>query len=62
MGETILEILASFAAIVIFNFFPGIIGFGYRISGVWYLGLGNLPTFPLLSEAFFYYVPYLTLV
>jgi len=62
MAETILEILASFAAIVIFNFFPGIFSFGFGISGVWYIGMGNLTNVPLLSQAFFYYIPYLTLV
>lgn len=62
MGEAILEILACFAAIVIFNFFPEIFSFGYGIGGAWYIGVGNWTNFPLLSQAFFYYVPYLTLV
>jgi hypothetical protein len=62
MGETILEILASFAAIVIFNFFPEIIGIGYGTGGAWYIGAVNWTYVPLLSEAFYYYVPYLTMV
>jgi hypothetical protein len=62
MGETILEILACFTAIVIFNFFPGIISIGYGISGAWYISAGKWTNVPLLSQAFFYYVPYLTLV
>lgn len=62
MGEAIVEILACFAAIVIFNFFPEVIGFGYGTDGAWYIGAGNWTFIPLLSSAFYYYVPYLTLV
>lgn len=62
MGEAIVEILACFAAIVIFNFFPEIIGFGYGTGGAWYIGAGNWTFIPLLSPAFNYFVPYLTLV
>ena len=62
MGETIVEIVGCFVAIVIFNFYPQIIGFGYTSSGNWYVGAGNLTFIPLLSEAFFHFVPYLTLV
>jgi hypothetical protein len=67
MGETIAEIVGCFAAIVIFNFYPKIIGFtpslnGLVGSGYWTVGFGNLTFVPLLSEAFFYFVPYLTLV
>jgi hypothetical protein len=67
MGETIVEIVGCFAAIVIFNFYPQIIGFtpslnGLVGSGTWAVGFGNLNFVPLLSGAFFYFVPYLTLV
>jgi len=67
MGETIAEIVGCFAAIVIFNFYPQIIGFtpslnGVVGSGTWAVGFGNLTFVPLLSKAFFVYVPYLTLV
>jgi len=62
MGETIVEIIGCFAAIVIFNFNPQIFGFGYAPNGNWYLGTGNWTSIPLLSERFFYFVPYLTLV
>jgi hypothetical protein len=67
MGETIVEIVGCFVAIVIFNFYPQIIGFtpslnGVVASGNWAVGFGNLTFVPLLSEAFFYFVPYLTLV
>jgi HAAS len=67
MGETIAEIVGCFAAIVIFNFYPQIIGFTPSLNSL--VGSGNLATglsgvafTPLLSEAFFYFVPYLTLV
>ncbi|HEY5270191.1 MAG TPA: hypothetical protein VII97_07625 [Anaerolineales bacterium] len=63
MGETIVEIVGCFAAIVIFNFYPQIIGFTPSLNGVIENGNWSSVTFvPLLSEAFFYYVPFLTLV
>jgi HAAS len=67
MGETIVEIVGCFAAIVIFNFYPQIIGFTPSLNGVvgsgnCAIGFGNLTFVPLLSEAFFTFVPYLTLV
>lgn len=62
MGETIVEIVGCFAAIVIFNFYPQIIGYGIFTNGNWYVGAGSAITTPLLSEAFFHFVPYLTAV
>jgi hypothetical protein len=67
MGETIVEIVGAFIVIVIFNFYPQIIGFTPSLNGVvgsgnWAVGFGNLTFVPLLSEAFFYFVPYMTLV
>ena len=63
MGETIVEIVGCFAAIVIFNFYPQIIGFTPSLNSVFENGNWSSVTFvPLLSEAFFYYVPYLTVV
>jgi hypothetical protein len=67
LGEMIAEIIGCFAAIVIFNFYPQIIGFTPSLNGVvgsgnWAVGFGNVTFTPLLSEAFFYYVPYMTLV
>ncbi len=62
MGETIVEIIGCFTAIVIFNFYPQIISFGYFSNGNWYLGVGNAPFIRLLSEDFFHFVPYLTVV
>jgi hypothetical protein len=63
MGETIMEIVGCFAAIVIFNFYPQIIGFTPSLNSAFESGSWSSVTFiPLLSEAFFYYVPYLTVV
>jgi len=62
MGETIVEIVGAFAAILIFNFYPQILGFGIFSNGNWYIGTGNALSTPLLSPAFFYFVPYLTVV
>jgi hypothetical protein len=62
MGETIAEIVGAFAAIVIFNFYPQIIGFGIFSNGNWYVGAGTAITTPLLSQTFFHFVPYLTVV
>ena len=49
MGETIAEIVGACAAIIIFNFYPQIIGFGIFSNGNWYVGAGNAVTTPLLS-------------
>ena len=67
LGETIAEIVGCFAAILIFNFYPQIIGFTPSLNGVvgsgnWAIGFGSATFTPLLSQAFFYYVPYLTIV
>jgi hypothetical protein len=67
LGDTIAEIVGCFAAIVIFNFYPQIIGFTPSLNGVfgsgnWAVGFGSVTFTPLLSQAFFYYIPYLTAV
>lgn len=62
MGETIMEMVGAFVAIIIFNFYPQIIGFGIFSNGNWYVGAGSAISSPLLSPAFFHFVPYLTLV
>ena len=63
MGETIVEIVGCFAAIVIFNFYPQIISYTPSLNSVFENGNWSSTTFtPLLSEAFFNYVPFLTLV
>ena len=62
VGETIAEIVGACVAIIIFNFYPQILGFGIFSNGNWYIGAGNAISTPLLSQAFFYFVPYLTMV
>jgi len=63
MGETIVETVGCFAAIIIFNFYPQIIGFTPSLNSLFENGNWSSVTFlPLLSEAFFTFVPYLTLV
>ena len=62
LSDLIMEIVASFAAIVIFNFYPQIFSLGFKSGGQWYLGIGNWTFIPLLSQAFFHYIPYLTAV
>jgi hypothetical protein len=67
MGETIVEIVGCFVVIVLFNFYPQIFGFtpslnGLVESGNWAVGFGNLQFVPLLSEAFFKFVPFLTML
>jgi len=63
MGETIVETVGCFAAIVIFNFYPQIIGITPSLNSVFKNGNWSSVTFlPLLSDVFFSYVPYLTLV
>ena len=62
MGDTIAEIVGAFLAILFFNFYPQILGFGIFSNGNWYVGAGTAITTPLLSEAFFHFVPYLTAV
>jgi hypothetical protein len=63
LGETIADIVFSFAAIVIFNFYPQIIGFTPSLNSLVENGnLASVTFTPLLSEAFFRYVPFLTVV
>jgi len=62
LADTIAEIVFTFIAIFLFNFYPQAFRIGYSISGNWYVGLGNWTSAPILSAAFFHYVPYLTAV
>jgi hypothetical protein len=62
MSETIVEIVGCCVAIVLFNFYPQIFSLGIFSNGAWYIGAGNAAFTPLLSEAFFHFVPYLTAV
>lgn len=52
MTGTIFEIVFTVAALVIFNFYPNLVGIGFLEAGKW--------TFlPVLSQTFFSYLPYL---
>jgi hypothetical protein len=63
VGGNIAEIVMAFAAIVIFNFYPHIIGFTPSLNSVVESGdWRSLTLIPILSEAFFRYVPVLTAV
>lgn len=63
IGETIVEVVGCFASIIIFNFYPQIIGFTPSLNSVIESGSWSALKFiPLLSEAFFRFVPYLTFV
>ena len=52
MGETIVEMVGAFVAIVIFNFYPQIIGFGIFSNGNWYVGAGNCNFLPAAIAGF----------
>jgi hypothetical protein len=67
VGETIIEVVGCFIIIIIFNFYPQIIGFTPNLNGVvesgnWAIGFGSATFTPLFNETFFHYVPYMTLV
>ena len=64
LSQMILEIVACFTAIVIFNIYPQIFQFGFTSGGQWYIGTGSgaFVFVPLLFETFFTYLPYLTAV
>lgn len=57
--EPVWAIIFTVAAIIIFNFYPQIIGFGYfsngRLTGDWH-------SVPILSAAFFSYLPWLNIL
>ena len=55
VGETIMEVVFGLGALLVFNFYPQIIGIGFFNHGQW--------TFvPVLSEAFFRYLPWFNAV
>jgi HAAS len=60
IGETVIEIIGACAAIVIFNFYPQLVSFTPSLNGLF--DNGTVVTFPVLSEAFFRYVPFLTAI
>ncbi|HTX92160.1 MAG TPA: hypothetical protein VMC09_13185 [Anaerolineales bacterium] len=66
-SEVIIELVGCFIAIILFNFYPGLIGFTPSLNGVvgsgnWAIGFGSAEFVRLLSSAFFHFVPYLTAV
>ena len=62
LGEVIGEIAGTFIAILLFNFYPQAFTLGYGSNGQWYVGTGSWTSVPLLSQAFFHYVPFLTVI
>jgi len=60
--DTIFEIVGSFAAILIFNLYPQVFSLGLSANGGWYIGTGSWGFIPLLSHAFYTYLPYLTVI
>lgn len=66
-GGILLEIFGAGLAIVVFNFFPQVINIGYYSDGSWWVGFLATTTreawsTTILSEAFFNYLPALTIL
>jgi hypothetical protein len=59
MGEAVATIVFTFAALLIFNFYPQIIAYTPSLNN---LGSGEVVFFSLLSEAFFRYLPWLNVL
>ena len=59
-AELIVEIFFTGLAILVFNFFPQIVGFTPSLNALIESGSLDVTFVPLLSETFFGYVPYLT--
>ena len=53
-GELIGEIIFTFAAVVLLNFYPQIIGISFPVDGEWF-------TVPMFSDAFFRFLPWINL-
>lgn len=63
LPELMVELFFSGLAILIFNFFPKVIGFTPSLNGVVEGGNWQDVTFiPILSDAFFRYIPWLTAI
>lgn len=67
IGINTIEILISAAAVVIFNFFTHNINIGFFPSGRWWIAFlasenGSAWSTTILSEAFFHYLPALTIL
>lgn len=62
-GELIAEIVFTSLAIVIFNFYPQLVGFTPSLNSVIETGSwSTVPFFSILSETFHGYIPYLTVL
>lgn len=53
-GELIAEIIFTFAAVVVLNFYPQIIGISFPVDGEWF-------SVPMFSDAFFRFLPWINL-
>jgi len=53
-GELIAEIIFTFAAVVLLNFYPQIIGISFPVDGEWF-------SVPMFSDAFFRFLPWINL-
>ncbi len=67
IGGTILEIFGAGLGLVIFNFFPQLVNIGYHANGSWWIGFiaveaDSAWSSTILSEAFFGYLPALTIL
>lgn len=63
----VLEGIAASLAIIIFAFFPHFITIGYKVDGSWWIGIFSMVkestwSIPILSQAFFGYLPALTVL
>jgi len=63
----VIEIIAASLALVLFNFFPQFVNIGYRGEGTWWIGFFSMVkdsswSTPILSHAFFGYLPTLTVL
>jgi hypothetical protein len=62
LGEIIAEIVFTFIAILLFNFYPQMFNLRNLTSGNWFANPANGISVPIFSETFFHYIPYLTIV
>jgi hypothetical protein len=66
LAEPIVEIVFTVAALLIFNLYPQLIGIGYVDSANFWFGIGSQQPgwhfIPLLSEAFFRFIPFLNVL
>ena len=53
-AELITEVIFTFAAVVLLNFYPQILGFSFPVDGRWF-------SVPMFSDAFFRFLPWINL-